>query len=570
MPVPEQDVTATPVGGRYELRQLLGRGGMGSVWRGEDLLLQRPVAVKRVELPAHLPEEDRATLRQRVLREARAAARVGHPRLVTIFDVVEEEGTVFLVQELVDAPTLKELVRDRGPLPPTEVARIGAQLAEGLAAAHAAGVVHRDVKPSNVMVRDDGTVKLADFGIASVSGDPQITATGVVIGSPAYMAPEQATGDEVGAAADVWSLGATLYYAVEGAQPFGTSDTLSTLTAVVHEPPRPAVRAGGLAPVLDRLLAKDAAARPSIREVARLLEVLPDARPTAAMTQVRSTGYVEPDRTVAHREVDEVSEDEVVEYEPVSEPIRRPAGGGGGGGGGRWIAVAALLVVLLAGGIALAMLTAGREDTGRDALDAGGDADTSTTAAPSDDGRDDDAERDETPTTEAPATTQAPATTAAPAAGATGQVPAGWTTYTDKETGYTVAHPEGWRVQDRSGNRTDFTEPGTGTYLRVDWTDTPGESAQADWERQSEAFGKSHEGYEELRIEPTTYAGSTNASLWEYRYVASGATLHAYNLGFVLPSKAYGFALNFQTREDRWAASQPTWEQLKANFRPPS
>ena len=563
----EQDVTSTtPVGGRYELRALLGRGGMGSVWRGEDLLLQRPVAVKRVELPAHLPEADRAALRQRVMREARAAARVGHPRLVTIFDVVEEEGTVFLVQELVDAPTLKQLVRERGPLAPTEVARIGVQLADGLAAAHASGVVHRDVKPSNVMVRDDGSIKLADFGIASVSGDPQITATGMVIGSPAYMAPEQATGEQVGAAADVWSLGATLYFAVEGEQPFGKSDTLSTLTAVVHEPPRPTRRAGGLAPVLDRLLDKDAAARPTVADAARLLGGVTEgpAAATAAMTQVRSTGYVEPDRTVAHREI---VEDEVVEDEraPVHEPMR-PARRSGSGS--RLAAVTVLLVVLLAGGIALALTVANRDDTGRDALDAG-DTTSETTTAPSDD--DTPAAEKSASTTQAPATTAAPgAAVSAPAAAAAATVPAGWTTYTDPKTGYRVAHPEGWRIQSRGGNRTDFTDPATGSYLRVDWTDTPGESAQADWERQSDAFGKNHENYREIRIEPTTFAGSTNASLWEFSYTDGGAALHAYNLGFVLPDRTYGFALNFQTKEERWAASQPTWEQLKAGFSPPS
>jgi hypothetical protein len=499
-----------------------------------------------------------------VLREARAAARINHSRLVTIFDVVEEEGTVFLVQELVDAPTLKQLVAERGPLPPTEVARIGAQLADGLAAAHANGVVHRDVKPSNVMVRDDGSVKLADFGIASVSGDPQITATGVVIGSPAYMAPEQATGEPITAAADVWSLGATLYFAVEGAQPFGKSDTLSTLTAVVHDPPRPAMRAGGLAPVLHRLLDKDAAARPSVAEAARLLQDVPDAAPTAAMTQVRAAGRVEPDRTVAHREV--VGQ-EIVEDEPVYEPMRparqpRPAGSGG-----RFGAVAALLVLLLVGGIALALMVANREDTGRDALEAGGDA-PSTTGAP-DDGDGDETTATTTATTESPGdtATTAPATTAAPPAG---KVPAGWTTYTDEKTGYKVAHPEGWRAQGRGGNRTDFTDPATGSYLRVDWTDRPGDSAQADWERQSAAFGKNHENYREIRIEPTTFAGSDNASLWEYSYTGGGAALHAYNLGFVLPDRSYGFALNFQTREDRWADSQATWEQLKAGFSPPS
>ena len=555
---------AKAVGGRYELRQLLGRGGMGSVWRGEDLLLQRPVAVKRVELPPHLPTADRAALRQRVLREARAAARVAHPRLVTIFDVVEDEGTVFLVQELVDAPTLKELVIERGPLSPTEVARIGAQLADGLAAAHANGVVHRDVKPSNVMVRDDGTIKLADFGIASVSGDPQITATGVVMGSPAYMAPEQATGERVDAAADVWSLGATLYFAVEGTQPFGSTDTLSTLTAVVHDPPRPAKRAGGLEPVLHRLLDKDAGARPTIGEARQLLDGVHDARPTVAVppvaerTQVRAPGYVEADRTVARREVREVEDDDDAVYEPMRPARARRSGA-------PLAALALLLVVLLVGGVALAMNVAGREDTGRDALDATGEA-PSTTETP-------DADDPATSSTEAPTTTAEPetaTTTAAPPAPRGAQVPAGWTTFTDPKTGYTVAHPEGWRVQGRSGNRTDFTDPTTGSYLRVDWTDTPGESAQADWERQSDAFGKSHDGYEEIRIEPTTYAGSTNASLWEYRYTAGGAALHAYNLGFVLPDRSYGFALNFQTREERWAASQSTWEQLKAGFSPPS
>jgi tRNA A-37 threonylcarbamoyl transferase component Bud32 len=559
-------VTATPVGGRYELRQLLGRGGMGSVWRGEDLLLQRPVAVKRVELPAHLPEDERATLRQRVLREARAAARINHPRLVTIFDVVEEEGTVFLVQELVDAPTLKQVVKERGPLPPSEVARIGVQLAEGLAAAHATGVIHRDVKPSNVMVRDDGVVKLADFGIASVSGDPQITATGVVIGSPAYMAPEQATGEPITAAADVWSLGATLYFAVEGEQPFGKSDTLSTLTAVVHDPPRPARRAGGLEPVLDRLLDKNAEARPTVAEAARLLRDVTDAPATAAMTQVRATGYVEPDRTRAHRTVVVQQDEAEAELEP---PARDPAPAvavGPARTGNRSAAVAVVLVLLLVGGIALALAVANREDTGRDALDAGGA--TTGKSNPDDEST---TKSNEAPTTTSPPADEPAASTTAPttAPTAAAQVPAGWTTFTDPKTGYTVAHPEGWRIQPRGGNRTDFTDPATGSYLRVDSTDSPGPDAQADWERQSEAFGKSHDDYREIRIEPTTFAGSTNASLWEFSYTAGGAALHAYNLGFVLPDKSYGFALNFQTREDQWAASQPTWEQLKAGFSAP-
>lgn len=531
---------AQAVGGRYELRDLLGRGGMGSVWRADDLLLQRPVAVKRVELPVHLPEADREALRQRVLREARAAARVGHPRLVTIFDVVEEDGTVFLVQELVDAPSLKELVTQRGPLSPVDVAAIGRQLADGLAAAHANGVVHRDVKPSNVMVRDDGSVKLADFGIASVQGDPQLTATGVVIGSPAYMAPEQAIGEKVSAAADVWSLGATLYFAVEGSQPFGKADTLSTLTAVVHDPPRPMRRADALAPVLARLLEKDPTARPTIIEVERLLAAVADrSSPTPIVERA-----VDDETIVAATAIEPPP---VAVRAPMAAPgRRRPLG-----------AIAALIVVVLAGGIALAAVLGQRNDGDPD-VQAGSEPTVTTETPPT--------------TADAPTTSAAPTTPAAPEAAPA--VPAGWVTYRDERTGYTVAHPEGWRVQGRGGNRTDFTDPATGSYLRVDWTDKPGESAQADWERQSDAFAKNHQNYREVAITPTTFLGSDNASLWEFTYTEGGADLHAYNLGFVLgrgtAATDYGFALNFQTRADRWAASQPTWEQLKAAFAPPS
>ena len=158
-----------------------------------------------------------------------------------------------------------------------------------------------------------------------------------------------------------------------------------------------------------------------------------------------------------------------------------------------------------------------------------------------------------------------PAAAAAPAAA----VPAGWATYTDPKTGYTVAHPQGWRVQARDGTRTDFTDPATGSYLRIDWTDEPGPSAQGAWENLEKDFAAKHPGYERVRMEPTTFQGSKNASLWEYTYPSGGATLHAYNLGFVLGDDDYGFALNFQTREENWASSQPLWEQLKAGFTPP-
>jgi serine/threonine protein kinase len=204
---------------RYALKTPLGRGGMGVVWRAHDVVLGREVAVKEVVFPASLSAAERHSAQARVAREARAAARLNHPGVVTLYDVVTSQGNVFLVMELVEAPTLAELVRVEGPLAPERVAEIGAQVASALEAAHQAGIVHRDVKPANVLVPPSGSAKLADFGVASLADDPRLTTTGLVIGSPAYMAPEQAKGEGTGPPADFWALGATLYFAVEGEPP---------------------------------------------------------------------------------------------------------------------------------------------------------------------------------------------------------------------------------------------------------------------------------------------------------------------------------------------------------------
>ena len=226
------------------------------VWRAQDGVLGREVAVKEVVFPPTMAEQERRAARARVLREARAAARLNHPGAVTLYDVVQDRGGTFIVMELVEGPTLAELVRTQGPLAVERVAEIGAQVASALEAAHAAGIVHRDVKPGNVMVGERGRAKLADFGIASLQGDPQLTSTGLVIGSPAYMAPEQARGEESGPAADFWALGATMFYAVEGAPPFDRGTSIATLAAVVNDPPRAPRRAGPLTDVLTALLAR--------------------------------------------------------------------------------------------------------------------------------------------------------------------------------------------------------------------------------------------------------------------------------------------------------------------------
>ena len=220
--VPEETTEPRVVADRYLLCSVRGRGGMGTVWEAEDRLLERRVAVKEVPLRDRGALGDEGTLRQRVLREARVAARVSHPSLVSIYDVVDGGDRVFLVQEYVDAPTLHDVVAADGPLDPVAAADIARQVLGALQALHAAGVVHRDVKPSNVLVTPGGGVKVADFGIALMEGDADLTLAGSVLGSPGYLAPEQASGRRADAAADLWALGATLWFAVEGRGPTAT------------------------------------------------------------------------------------------------------------------------------------------------------------------------------------------------------------------------------------------------------------------------------------------------------------------------------------------------------------
>jgi len=261
------------VGGRYLLGAELGRGGMGVVWLATDQVLQREVALKEITYPLHLTDDERAVLRERTLREARAAARLDDPHVVTVHDVVEEDGRPWLVMEHVRSRSLQQVLEDDGPLSPAAVAQIGLDVLSAITVAHAAGIVHRDVKPGNVLVDDvDGHACLTDFGIATSTDDSSLTAHGAVLGSPSYMAPERARGEQSTPAIDLWSLGATLYTAVEGRTPFDRGAPLATLLAVVDEEPAPMRAAGPLGPVLDGLLTKDPDARMTAAQARRELE----------------------------------------------------------------------------------------------------------------------------------------------------------------------------------------------------------------------------------------------------------------------------------------------------------
>jgi serine/threonine protein kinase len=257
---------------RYSLVKPVGSGGMGRVWLARDEMLRREVAIKEVVPPDWMTADEREALRATTIREARAAAQLNHPNAVQIYDVVHTEGRPWIVMEYVPSRSLHEVVQQDGPLPPERVAQIGLAVLYALRAAHVAGVLHRDVKPHNVLIAEDGRVVLTDFGLATFDGgDGAMTRAGLIMGSPQYVAPERAKDGVSTAETDLWSLGATLFAAVEGRSPYARSTTMATLTALATAPPDPAPRAGALRPVLGGLLRKDPKHRLTAEEAERLL-----------------------------------------------------------------------------------------------------------------------------------------------------------------------------------------------------------------------------------------------------------------------------------------------------------
>ena len=492
------------VADRYLLREPVGRGGMGVVWRADDRVLGRPVAVKEVHLQPGLGAEERDALKQRVVREARAAAMLNHAGAVTVYDVAEDDDQTYIVMELVEAPTLADLVQRDGALGPPAVAAIGLAVLDVLAAAHASGIVHRDLKPGNVLVAGD-SVKLTDFGIAQIKDDPRITSTGIVLGSPAYISPEQARGEPATPQTDLWGLGATLYYGVCGRPPFDRGEPIATLTAVAHDELTVDPCAGALAPVLRAMLAKDPAWRPSVADLRAMLttvanglevaidETQPGMPPVDAPPPADSTQRLAP-----------------VPPHPRDLGERRA-----------WWRVP-LVALLLLGAAAAAVFV------GLRTVDTGG--------------------------------------AGAPRAGQREREVPGvrFVTYTHPEQGWTAHYPDGWEVQPRTEAATDFREPGTGRYLRVGFTGSPGNDAVAAWRGAAAGFARTHGGYREIRIEKADYRGY-EAAIWEYQWQETNL-LHAVNLGFVTGGK--GYALNFQTREPDWAESQRLWEAMKERFEP--
>ena len=259
--------------GRYQLVSEIARGGVGTVWRAVDLVIDREVAVKELRLPESLSRSDRESLLQRTTREARVAGRLSHPNLITVLDVVDEDGRPWIVMELLEASTLEEIIDVGGPLPYQRVAEIGLQLIDALKVAHNEGIVHRDVKPGNVMITRSGRVVLTDFGLAAWNGESALSESGRIVGSPAYLSPERAKAGPVGPESDLWSLGATLYAAVEGRTPYDRKGYIKILRQEPLEEPALASRAGPLAPALAGLLKVEAGERLTADNAAKMLRI---------------------------------------------------------------------------------------------------------------------------------------------------------------------------------------------------------------------------------------------------------------------------------------------------------
>jgi len=560
-----------PLADRYELGPALGRG-RSTVYRGTDTRLRRPVAVKQVELASGLEDADR--VRTRAMREARAAAALNDSCVVTVYDVVEEAGAIWLVMELVEAPSLSQLVED-GPLGHPRAARVGLDVLTALEAAHRVGIVHRDAKPANVLVLPGDRAKLTDFGVASIRDESRLTMTGLIVGSPSYMAPEQARGAEVGPAADLWALGAMLYYATEGEPPFLGDSALATASAVVNGEPRPAGSPGALTGLIARLLTKDPDIRATAAETRAALRRVagPDRRDATA---AYARAPVPPAAPVVPAAPPAVPQDATPTAVPAAPPVPpAPAPAPGPPGGERaalaagaaaafppvdaprrryegprrsrprpGLVAAAAAAVLLLVAVVIALRSAG--DGGGGDPNAGGTGNATTLA----------------PTTAAQgptATTAAPTTTVAD-----GAIPADWRVYRGGGGAYTLGYPRDWQVRPAGGPRIDFVNPKTGAYLRVDWTATPGDDPTADWRNQAQSFARRHPGYQEIGIAPATYR-DYNAALWEFRY-GNNPRLHVANLGFVTGGK--GYALYYQAPESQWAGDQALLRQLKRSFRP--
>jgi hypothetical protein len=606
--------------GRYRLREVLGRGGMGTVWLASDEVLARDVAVKEIHWPTQLGDTERDNLRQRAMREAQTAARLDHPNIARVYDVIDD-GRPWIVMQLIPYPSLRDVVLADGPLPPQRAAQIGLGVLAAIRAAHDAGVLHRDVKPGNILLGPDDHPVLTDFGMAIADGSPTLTASGLLIGSPSYMAPERARGEPATPAADMWALGATLYAAVEGRPPFDREGALAVLTAVVSMDPDPSGHAGPLWPVISGLLRKDPARRLDAAGVQRLLghvadgsaalestapmddagqasrtltglpladalgspgREVPEPEGTAGLAVVprepeEPPGLQEPAEREEPPGLEEPPEpdgppgpDEPAGVPPEPEVPAEPGGpaeaeaqppvpAGPGRGSDLWPPrVPRRWLLAGAGGLAVAAAVAAVVLL----LPGGapGHSQAAPPARPSPSGSHPGAR----PTATGSASASARSSTSA-ADGASNVLPAGFTWYHDP-TGFSIGMPDGWHVS-HQGHYVYIQDPNSNRFLIIDQTNQPQPNALDDWRQQEAARISTYSGYHRIELQAVQYAQAEQAADWEWTYNDNGRLTQVLNRNILVDSHQ-AYALYWSTPQAQWQASYHYFQTFAATFHP--
>ncbi|MFI2040400.1 serine/threonine-protein kinase [Streptomyces bottropensis] len=519
------------VAGRYRLTEQIGRGGMGTVWRAGDEVLGRQVAVKRLHVQPHLSPDDLVTLYERTRREARSAARIAHPNVIVVHDVVDDhvddhadghedgvrggfgtgtgvgtgDGRPCIVMEYVPAPTLADLLTDGRTLPPEEAARIALGMVAALRAAHAAGVLHRDVKPANVLLAAEGRVVLTDFGIAMTADASTLTRTGEMVGSIHYMAPERIRGQKPGPASDLWALGATLHQAVEGRPPFRRLTAMEAAYAIAVDPLEPLKQGGALGPLIEALLAKDPADRPTIEQTERALRAVVAGQATTAppipgvggglvdgARDSRDSGVpVDGDTLLAGRSAGEPSNDPGEGTAPgpdADRPSRQ-------GRRKRRILVPVAVAVTVAAMVVGAALYVTADPDGNTVSPSGGR--TATATPPS-----------------------------------TPPVPDGFRLVTEKGLGISLPVPDGWKVAKRTAESVTYTDETKLAGLTIGVVDPAGSHPMAHFEDIEANTKLNYPGtYRRLRMQKTTFR-ELPAAIWEFTFQGRARAFRAIDLGF--------------------------------------
>ncbi|MET8746418.1 serine/threonine-protein kinase [Streptomyces sp. NPDC004728] len=544
--------------GRYRLGEVLGRGGMGKVWRAHDEVLHRTVAVKELTAGQYVAEADRIVLHARTQKEARAAARITHPGVVTVHDVIEYDNRPWIVMQYVDGPSLADAAKESGEIEPREAARIGLHVLSALRAAHGAGVLHRDVKPGNVLLAKDGQVLLTDFGIAAIEGDSTITRTGELVGSIDYLAPERVRGADPGPASDLWSLGATLYTAVEGRSPFRRTSPISTMQAVVADEPPPPGRAGPLAPVITALLRKEPDERPSAEETERmLLEAMEGRKPVAAQAFVPTQSV--PDEVLRSLGQDGPSGPPAPGTTQLPHPTTAAPAPTTRRGRGRWRTAVLVIAAaaLVGGGAGLAAMKYGDRtedstgrggtgthapvDPGKPGADSGSDTGTGTDAPPSD--KPDVRVKD---------------------------VPNGWKRVEDPE-GFSLTVPEGWERR-ADGNQIDYTPDNGVHYIRISIDPAPDfDNPYMHMLSLETQLSTRLPGYERKTLHSNTYRDRPG-SLWEFTWTETKdhpGPRHAIDQMYFGEEGGPEYALYMTGPADDWDTTRAQFDTMLRGWRAP-